>query len=173
MKYETRTSVLLTPALVTACVQILRPGVENFIKELPNRNVIYLVVLDPVHTSMPVMAWQGAIGEQDQKKWKGTYEKNAFAKASLSFRTKLSTHLVQQDQPYYFAPGDFKFGGAVYHHGIVVGASGLSQQQDLMIASALAGLIHGACIGDMVAHLNDDSKKAEYYFPENEEEKRL
>ena len=97
---------------------------ENFL----NRNALHVVVLDPTrcygsNTFAQAILYEGSFGES-RKKWERPFDEFARAKAMLSWRTGMDTHLVQQRFPHLYAEGDITFGGGVSRDGIVVGVSG-------------------------------------------------
>ena len=50
----------------------------------------------------------------------------------------MSVYAVKNGHPHLFEAGDFKYAGGINYKGIVVGASGLSEEQDDHYAQKLA-----------------------------------
>ena len=154
-----RQSALLTTALVEQALSILRPSIEGIIKIDPVRMVACSVVLNPIvpclvgQGAVPPVLWQGFVGEENRNKWPNPYNEFALAKAQLSWRTGLPSHLVQRDRPFLFEGGDFKFGGSIVFNGIVVATSGLAWHHDLWISGMIASACYALSIGAFEAEL--------------------
>jgi hypothetical protein len=138
-------SAFLTKAVVEQAVGMIKPGIEALIKS-EKRAVLHIVVLDPTATTKSVL-WEASIGEPDRKKWQRDYAHFAHSKAELTLRTGLPAHQILRNAPHLYQEGDFKFGGSVLHHGIIVAASGLDWHLDFMISGAVAAMCHGIVIG--------------------------
>lgn len=157
-------SALFTKAIVERAINLIRAGVtEDFIKQGKDRVVAYVVVLNPtlpfqfqylrsgpsetrVDARLPIL-WEGAIGEQDRSKWPRKYDQFARAKALVSWRTGLPSHVVQRDYPHMYEGGDFKYGGSTIVNGIIVATSGLDWNHDLAVSGMVASACHALTIG--------------------------
>ncbi len=139
-------SAILTRALVQEAFDAIRPEIEAFIKTQPGRTVLAFQVLDPCVTiaraGIPSVVWHGAAGEQDQSAWKSDYAANAGKKVRIVWRTGISTKLMAEEYPHFFEEGDFKYPGGVEYKGIIVGASGLTGEQDHEFAMKFAEKIY-------------------------------
>jgi hypothetical protein len=142
-------SALITPSLVLQAVELTTPTIESIIKLDPKRNVIYMVVPDPVVAAAREYEplWSGAIGEQNRDQWANPYDEFATEKVKLTIRTGLPSHLVQHDFAHIYIAGDFKYGGSENRKGIIVGASGLAWHHDYTVSAIVAATIDGLVKG--------------------------
>lgn len=156
-------SALLTKQIAQQAITIVAAGIiEEFIKKGNGRMAAAIIVLDPTIPFRPLSALEALdgrhylpvvheeiIGEQDPAKWPAGRDYAAFAraKALVSWRTGLPTHLVQRDSPHLFQSGDFKYGGSAIVKGIIVATSGLEWYHDLAVSEAVAGMCHALTIG--------------------------
>lgn len=154
-------SALLTRNIVEQAVAILRPGIEEFIKQ-QKRVAAAMVVLNPLvgFETEGVILWEGTFGEQDKSKWPNgeRFDLNARKKALVSLRTGLPTHLVQQNRPHMYIDGDFKYGGSAVFEGIITAMSGLAWEHDLMYSNAAASLCHGLCLHACNQQIKNEGK---------------
>ena len=136
--------------------KILRPSIMEVIRLDPSRVVACVAIPDPALQYTPQylptarprpLFWEGVFGETDRTKWKNPYDEFARAKAVLSWRTGLPSHLIQRNRPHLFENGDIKFGGSTAYEGIVVGTSGLAWHHDLIISGMFATALHALAIG--------------------------
>jgi hypothetical protein len=137
----TKSSALLTKALVEEAIRLVTPAINEIIKLDPKRNIIYIYVFGPLAGDQDQPTWQGAVGEQDQSKWTKDYSKAALAKAAVSLQTGLPSHMVQHEYAHLYVEGDFKYGGSEVRKGIVVAASGLAWHHDYAVSAMLAAVI--------------------------------
>jgi len=120
-----------------------------------NRNALHVVVLDPTrryggpYTFAQAILYEESFGEPCEK-WEWQFDEFARAKAMLSWRTGMDTHLVQQRFPHLYAEGDIKFGGGVFRDGIVVGVSGVQWYFDQMFAELTASACKALSIQRMI-----------------------
>jgi hypothetical protein len=136
--------------LVQAAFNSIRLDIEEFIATQKDRVALCFTVLEPCATLVrlsgigePIVLWTGTAGVQDPAKWQGkTYAENAKKKARIVWRTGMSIHSMKVDYPHLFEKGDFKYNGGIIYKGIIVGASGLKEDQDAEWALKLAMKIH-------------------------------
>jgi len=140
-------SAFMTPELVGEAVRLVTPAIHEIIKLDPKRNAIYIYVFGPLADDLDQPVWQGAVGEQDRSKWAKDYSKPALAKAAVSLRTGLPSHMVQREYAHLYVNGDFKYGGSEVRKGIIVAASGLAWHHDYAVSAMLAGAIDGLVKG--------------------------
>jgi hypothetical protein len=149
-------SAFLTKELVEQAVGFLKPGIEALIRQ-EKKVVIYIVVLDPAAAPQKQVLWEAAIGNPDKKSWPRDYAHFAHAKAELTLRTGLPAHLVLRSAPHLYREGDFKFGGSDTRHGIIVAASGLDWQHDLMVCGAVISMCYGLVLRSSEAEYAKDT----------------
>lgn len=124
------TIVVLDPAFAFAPSLRVRDG--------DSRPVLFMESVDPEHEESP------------------TFDRIAFAKAQLSWRTGRSSRDIQQNAPHlYEVPlnrerGDVKWGGSVVREGLVVAFSGVQANFDEWIAGMMADLLLAMCRDEMV-----------------------
>ena len=169
-------SALLTREVVERAVRLLRPMVEEeFIKNEKGRCVAAICVFDPTveyfrpdlapiangNPSLPIL-WEGLIGETDTSKWPVGRDYRVFArlKATIAWKTRKATHLIQRNQPHLYSTGDFKYGGGTFFEDIPIGTSGLKWQKDLATSNSLGSLLHAFCLESFENQLSDN----ENYF---------
>jgi hypothetical protein len=73
----------------------------------------------------------------------------AAAKAETSWKTGLSSRVVQQNAPYLYGPGMTKWGGSVVENGLVVAFSGVEAVFDEAIAGNMLKWIVALCQHEM------------------------
>ncbi len=122
---------------------------ENFF----NRNALHIVVLDPEKRFgrgfLGSILYEESFGApRDQ--WERPFDEFARAKAMLSWRTGMDSHLVQQRFPHLYDGGDIKFGGGVSRDGIVVGVSGVEWYFDQLFAELTASACKALSIQRMI-----------------------
>ncbi|MES2215677.1 MAG: hypothetical protein V4481_00060 [Patescibacteria group bacterium] len=150
-----RNSGILSKEMAEAAVAILRPGIEQLIKD-QNRMAVAIVILDPAG----VAAYQGpqddlpilletVIGNPDRTQWKSKFDESARKKATISLRTRMSTHLVAADQPYLFENGDFKYGGSDVRGYQITASGGLAWEYDYLISAALNAIMQALSLAAM------------------------
>jgi hypothetical protein len=142
-------SAFLTRDVVKSVVDILRPGIERYMRTEIHRKTAWVVVLDPAVPLCDDMTilWEGAIGDGNSENWKRPYGKFARLKAKLTWRTRLPSHLVRQDMAHLYMDGDIAYGGSTIYREIIVAVSGLAWQDDLMIAGAVASMCYAQVLG--------------------------
>lgn len=173
----TRRSAILTPLLAERAARIIAPGIEFLIGERrqqgDDRNAVAIVVLDPVRIeeariqaimnngdpSLPIL-WQGVIGEQNSNNWKNPFNEFARKKALVSLKTGKPSHLIQQDQPYMYEVGDFKYGGSEVRGNLIVAASGLRWEDDYLVSSSFAATLHSLSLSAMT----EEFKRKVYFI---------
>ncbi len=137
-------SALMTSALVAQAFKNILPLLE---KDLENKDRATLCfhAIDPCATvqrvGAPVDLWCGTAGADDAASVKN-YPMNAKKKTHIVWKTGMSTTFLRADYPHLFEKGDFKYDGGVNYKGIVVGASGMTQEDDARWALKLATEIH-------------------------------
>jgi len=123
---------------------------ENFL----NRNELHVVVLDPSKYFGSCQFEQAVLYEESfgepREEWERPFDEFARAKAMLSWRTGMDTHLVQQRFPHLYNEGDITFGGGVYRDGIVVGVSGVQWFFDQMFAELTVSACKALSIQRMI-----------------------
>jgi len=124
---------------------------ENFL----NRNALHIVVLDPSKYFGSCGFFEQAILYEEsfgapREEWERPFDEFARAKAMLSWRTGMDTHLVQQRFPHLYNEGDITFGGGVYRDGIVVGVSGVQWFFDQMFAELTVSACKALSIQRMI-----------------------
>ena len=82
---------------------------------------------------------------------------NAIKKATLSWRTGFTAQFVKAEVPHLYEAGDFKYGGSAVVSGIVVGASGFTEELDAHFAERL---------GETCYTLVLEAARAEYAKPQ-------
>ena len=155
-------SALLTRELVEEAFKIVRPEIEKYLSAQTKYIALCLVVLDPTATvarvAHPKVLWHGTAGEEDTSKWNGkTWPMNAIKKATLSWRTGFTAQFVKAEVPHLYEAGDFKYGGSAVVSGIVVGASGFTEELDAHFAERL---------GETCYTLVLEAARAEYAKPQ-------
>lgn len=130
---------------------------ENFL----NRNALHVVVLDPTKcfgssSFEETVLYEKSFGAA-REQWVRPFDEFARRKASVSWRTGMDTHLVQQHSPYLYTEGDIKFGGGVYRDGLVVGVSGVQWYFDQLFAELTASACKALSIQRMADELSGES----------------
>lgn len=154
-------SYILAPDIVGRAVNaVLNVAFPNLEMQPNNRllglkrRALAVVVLDPTKTPVNTPSFEDAILYEsyfgDMSTWERAFDEIARRKARLSWRTGLSSHLVQQRAPYLFENDDVKYGGSVvWEGGLIVAASGLQWYLDQMFSSWIAAAIQALCIQEM------------------------
>lgn len=124
---------------VELCLPMIDASMES--REAGASGFLYIVIMQPgitpAHADFnDAILYEHAVG--DQSKWDADYGAFARAKAELSWRTGLDSHLVQQSKPYLLAKGDSLLWGGVVMHDIVVGVSGADPWYDEAFAGSIA-----------------------------------
>lgn len=114
---------------------------------LTKRDALHVVVLNPgVRFDDPVLYENAVLAERsfgDRASWEHPYDQIAHAKAKLSWRTGLDTHVALQLRPDLIGKGDVVYRGGVCFNGIVVACSGVEAEYDEMFARWIAAAIYG------------------------------
>lgn len=79
------------------------------------------------------------------------YSQICRGKARISWRTQMSSREVVKLHPGLLQPGDAKYAGAVYYHGLVIAASGVKSFWDEAISMNLGALAHAFILEEMEA----------------------
>jgi hypothetical protein len=115
---------------------------------------LHLVVLDPLRTPQnssfeEAILYEYSVGNRND--WDADYAAFTYAKARLSWRTGLDSHIVQARYPQLLEPGDTLLWGSVCIDGIVVGASGANPWFDEALAGTVALCLRALVKGRQVA----------------------
>jgi hypothetical protein len=124
--------VALALPMIDAAMQLAEIGESGF---------LYIVVMDPGvgpgdGSPTDAILHEHAIGDRAQ--WDADYAAFARAKAFLSWRTGLDSHVVQTRYPHLLRAGETSLWGSVCLDGICVGVSGANPWYDEAFAGAVA-----------------------------------
>jgi hypothetical protein len=145
----------LTKALVEEAVEIIRPGIEQVIKDNNRVAVCIDVMIDGDHEDTSL--WTGCIGNSDPTSWGAgkTYDVNAHAKALMALREQEPNHITLRSSPQNLQKGDFKYYGGEYRNRIAIGTSGLAEYQDYLVSAMLAAALEALCMREFEKSLLD------------------
>lgn len=155
-------SFILTRAMADEIVNsICLPGIHACMDaNVTNKDQLHIVVLDPTKPFSPEQNFEEAFLYEksiESQKWRRDYKKIARSKAEICWRTGLSSHIVQQRNPYLYQIGDAPFAGGVVHEGLVIACSGVQSWFDQMFAYWIAAALQARCIEQMqIRHLPED-----------------
>ncbi len=158
MKEGAHTSYLLGADRARKAVDMVRPAILAAMESgLMKRKDLHIVIMNPAMRPFEVYYEHDAILYEesfgDKKKWARDYAKFAQAKAIISWRTGLPTHLVRETMPYLLkASGswsDTPYWGSAVLHGIVVAASGAQSWYDEWVSYMVAAACRALCIDAM------------------------
>lgn len=138
--------------MAETAVRIVKPSILNAMEiGLLKRRDLHIVVLDPVvdyvDGSLLPAIYEFSFG--NPIKWEHRFDTIARAKALVTWRTGLPTHLVQQSFPYLLQGRDTPLWGSVNLEGIIVAASGVQPWFDEMISYQVAAACRALCISKM------------------------
>lgn len=127
-----RQAVELCLPTITAAIDSRMIGASGF---------LYIVILKPeaspaTSSFADAILYEHAIG--DPADWDADYGAFARAKAELSWRTGLSTRVVQQSYPHLLAVGDSMLWGGIVVDRLTVAVSGADPWYDEAIAGSIA-----------------------------------
>jgi len=122
-------------------ISIIAPEVKRLADvNIIKRASLALVLLDPSvpyapGEKLPIL-FSGGVKDEP---WAKPYDEFAQAKAMISWRTGLSSRVVQQTMPHLVESGDTVWWGSVVLDGLIVAASGVMPEHDEMLALYFAG----------------------------------
>lgn len=124
---------------VELCLPMIKSSMES--REAGASGFLYIVVMRPGATPAnsnfnDAVLYEHAVG--DRTRWDANYGAFARAKAELSWRSGMDSHLVQQSRPHLLAEGDSLLWGGVVVHDIVVAVSGADPWFDEAFAGSIA-----------------------------------
>ena len=124
-------------------VNLVLPMIESAMRspEVGESGFLYIVVMDPARQpedSAPddAILYEHALG--DRARWDADYAAFARAKAQLSWRTGMDSHVIQSRYPHLLRSGETTLWGSVCLDGISVGVSGANPWYDEAFAGAIA-----------------------------------
>ena len=136
-------SFLLDREAAARAVAMVLPMISSAIdnKSAGESGFFYLIVMKPGSSPASssfeeAILYEHAVG--DRSRWDADYRSFALAKARVSWRTGMDSHLVQEQRPYLLEAGDTLLWGSVALDGIVVAASGADPWYDEAFAGAVA-----------------------------------
>ncbi|MFO7244773.1 MAG: hypothetical protein DIU73_007840 [Actinomycetes bacterium] len=116
--------------------EMVRPGFERGVElGLLNGMRGGLVILDPADPQGEPLFTAG-IGDGAEE-----FIDNALHKARLSAREQIDTSRLRQDYPHRYRPGDIKWPGGLYRHGLALGFSGVQGEYDEMVCEWVVAAI--------------------------------
>lgn len=138
-------SALVTPELVQEAIALARPSIDALLQsEGIRRPFVHVVVLDPRANGTGYISTTQIVHEQDIGETENPekYKEFAHGKARISLDTGKSSHEVVAMFPHLLEWSDVKYGGSVVLNGIIVAASGVQWQYDLLIATWIGAAIY-------------------------------
>ena len=130
---------LLTPDLVKAIIEILKPAIQGLLAAY-GRECLYVVVLYP-GSGQPLFS-ESVGAEIPPNK---PYADVALNKARLAFRTSMNTGAVITQAAHKMRVGDVVYQGGVYYDGLVVASSGAQAALDEAVSSMIAAQLSAYC----------------------------
>ncbi|GBG12608.1 phosphoenolpyruvate synthase [Novimethylophilus kurashikiensis] len=129
----------LAQQAVALCLPMIAAGLES--QEVGASGFLYIVVMKPGITPhdatfQEAILYEHAVGDTSQ--WDADYGQFARAKAELSWRTGMDSHLVRETHPHLLAEGDSLLWGGLVRDGLVVAVSGADPWFDEVFAGAVA-----------------------------------
>ncbi len=139
----------LNRIMAKQAIDLVLPSILAAIEsgKLGNYSGFHVVIVNPLcqwseHTDIQwSILYEYSHG--DPEHWKYEFQKIARSKAEISWRTGLSTRVIQLTAPHLLIEGDTIYYGSVVIDGIVVAVSGFKQEIDELFA----GMIALACKG--------------------------
>ncbi len=134
---------VITRERAQAAVALALPLLEAALQrpEVGDGGNLHIVVVKPCDRASAVdfeeaIVYEHSIG--DPGRWDADYRSFALAKARLSWRTGLDSHVVQTSQPQSLQAADTLLWGSVVLDGLVVGVSGAHPWYDEAFAGTVA-----------------------------------
>lgn len=145
---EAKVAGLCTSELATRALAIVRPLLEAALADttLGQSGYLHLVIMDPARPPGSADFEAAVLHEATFGEARGDaalYARLARAKARLSWRHGLDSHLLQTTRPQLLCRGDTTLWGGVALDGIVVAASGLEPSYDEALSGAVAMCLRG------------------------------
>ncbi|MDB5887493.1 MAG: hypothetical protein JWM03_365 [Rhodocyclales bacterium] len=141
-------SHFVTTELAAQAVGMALPLIEKAMQHsfVGESGFLFVVVMQPTLTPSnasfeEAILYEHAIG--DRARWDADYAGFARAKARLSWKTGLDSHVVQTLRPHLLQPGDTVLWGGVVLDGIIVGVSGANACYDEAFAGVVAMCLRG------------------------------
>jgi hypothetical protein len=134
-RHAAETAVALALPMLDQSRQVKAVGESGF---------LHIVVMDPARAPGSCVFEEAILYEYsvgDRSKWDADYAGFARAKAEVSWRSGLDSHVVQTLQPHRLNAGATLLWGSVCLDGIVVGVSGANAWYDEAFAGSIALLI--------------------------------
>lgn len=138
-----RGSFFVTPELAAQAVGMALPLIEKAMQHsfVGESGFLFIVVMQPTLTPAnasfeEAIVYEHAVG--DRSKWDADYAGFARAKARISWKTGLDSHLVQTQRPYLLESGDTVLWGGVVLDGLTVAVSGANACYDEAFAGTVA-----------------------------------
>jgi hypothetical protein len=168
-------------SIAMQAVRLSMPTMEAAMdsREAGASGFLYVVVMRPgvapgALAFGDAILYEHAVG--DPAGWDADYGAFARAKAELSWRTGLDSHVAQQLKPHLLAHGDSLLPGGIVFEGIVVAVSGADPWYDEAFAGAIALLVRALARKQLArfagkAHLEREEPREEHLpgsaaFPE-------
>jgi len=124
-------------------VRLVMPMIERAMTDprVGESGFLHIVIMDPaarpgVDAPEQAILYEESVG--DRAAWDADYGAYARAKAAISWRTGLDSHIVCETRPHLLRPADGTVWGSVCVEGIVVGVSGANPWYDEAFAGAIA-----------------------------------
>lgn len=124
---------------VELCLPMINASMAS--REAGASGFLYIVIMRPGVTPAQAsfseaILYEHAVG--DPAEWDADYGVFARAKAELSWRAGMDSHMVQQCKPHMLAEGDSLLWGGVVVHDIVTAVSGADPWYDEAFAGSIA-----------------------------------
>ncbi len=149
------TSALVTYELVQRAMMLVRPAILDLLSSgHVSRTCMHIVLLDPSnradlgHDWLDAILYEESFGTDDPD-WGQKFINIARAKAQVSWRTGLPSHVVALTMPALYHPGDTKYGGSMVLDGITASASGVQWQLDLFVSTIITAAIRSLALMKM------------------------